>query len=290
MLGRAFVQEAQGMPDFVFHAPGKGELDVCDADAMLAAAAHAADGWVVHAAARVDVEACEREPDKARELIVGGTVNAILLARRSGARLFYPQSFLIYDGSENPIGEKVTPRPLSLYGELKYEAEQLIRSEMGDALIVRMAGFFGGESADKNFVGRIIPRMFAALREGKTSFAVGNRVWQPSWTRDLAANGLHMMLALESGVFQMASHGYASFADVAHEIVLALGWSDYFCIETVEADSVSGHELGQRPDVAILDCHRLRERRLDLQRDWRATLHAYLRLPYFDPYRLKGVR
>lgn len=285
MLGREFARSLANLPGAEVRALGKDELDVRDFSAMLAQADWLAGGWLVHCAARVDVEGCAREPDAARETIVGGTRNAIALARSAGSRLFYPQSFLVYDGATNPIPEADEPRPLNFYGQIKYEAELAIRAACDDALIVRMAGFFGGEEADKNFVGRIIPPMFAAMQRGEKSFQIGDRVWQPTWTHDLADNSTQLMQAGVTGVFQMACHGSASFADIGREIVLALGWQDRFAIEEVSATAVAQSELGRRPDVAILACDRLRDERLDLQRDWRSTLHAYLRHPYFDQYR-----
>lgn len=289
MLGREFDAEAQRLGDVTVAAPGREELDVRDGAAMLAMAPEIEGGWIVHCAALVDVEGCARDPEAARLTIVEGTRNAVALAKAAGARLFYPQSFLVYDGATNPIPELETPRPLSLYGQFKCEAEQAIRDELDDVLIVRMAGFFGGEDKDKNFVGRIIPIMFAAMQRGETVFKVGDRVWQPTWTRDLAMNSLHLMLARASGTWQMACHGQATFADIANEIVQALGWADQFAVETVNASLVAQSELGRRPDVAVLSCQRLRAEGMDLQRDWRSTLHAYLRHPFFNKYRIKGV-
>jgi dTDP-4-dehydrorhamnose reductase len=285
MLGRAFSRLTPQLSGSTVYAPGKGELDVRDPNAMLAAARHAQDGWVVHCAAMVNVEGCARDPETARDIIVGGTKNAIALARAANARLFYPQSFLVHDGRENPIAEDEVPRPLALYGELKYECQRLIEDAFGDALIVTMAGFFGGEEADKNFVGRIIPAMHAAILRGETRFTVGDRVWQPTWTDDLAFNSLHLMQQGCSGRYQMACHGEASFAELAAEIVLALGWANRLTIEPVNASAVAANELGRRPDRAVLSCERLRAERFDLQRDWRATLHAYLRHPFFNQYR-----
>jgi dTDP-4-dehydrorhamnose reductase len=288
MLGREIEREAQALGLDVL-APGKDVLDVQDKAAVMARADWVRDGWVVHCAARVDVEGCARDPDAARAVIVDGSRHAVALAKAAGARLFYPQSFLVYDGASNPIAEDETPRPLSLYGQLKYEAEQVILDAVDDALVVRMAGFFGGEAKDKNFVGRIIPVMFAAMQRGETSFKVGDRVWQPTWTRDLAVNSLQLMLARVAGRWQMACHGQATFAELAQEIVVALGWADRFAIDTVDATLVAQSELGRRPDVAILSCGRLKAENMDLQRDWRATLHAYLRHPFFNQYRLKGA-
>jgi dTDP-4-dehydrorhamnose reductase len=285
MLGYAFARLTLQFAGSEVFAPGKHTLDVCDEAAMLAATPNAAGGWVVHCAAMVNVEGCARDPAAARDIIVGGTKNAITLARAAGARLFYPQSFLVHDGRENPIPEDETPRPLSLYGELKYECQRMIEDAFDDALIVTMAGFFGGEAADKNFVGRIIPAMHAAIVRGERRFAVGDRVWQPTWTDDLAFNALNLMQAGCKGRYQMACHGEASFAELAAEIVLALGWADRLTIDPVDATTVAANELGRRPDRAVLSCERLRAERFDLQRDWRATLHAYLRHPFFNQYR-----
>jgi dTDP-4-dehydrorhamnose reductase len=232
------------------------------------------------------VEGCAREPDAARETIVQGSANVAELAVRAGARLLYPQSFLTYDGAINPIPEDDTPRPLSFYGELKYAAEQAIAATHSDPLIVRMAGFFGGEAADKNFVGRIVPVMRAAIDRGEARFSVGTRRWQPTFTEDLALNCLALMAADARVSYQMACHGDASFAEVAEVIVQALGWRDVLAIDHVDPAAVSGNELGRRPDSAVLAMTRLREQGLDLQRDWRASLFLYLQRPFWQRNRL----
>lgn len=290
MLGSALAEEATRFPRFEVHAPGRDELDVRDAAAVMDWVDRVRDGWVVHCAARVDVEGCAREPEEARRTIVQGTANAVALAKAAGARFLYPQSFLTYDGATNPIPEDEVPRPLSLYGEIKLEAERVVTAAIPDATIVRMAGFFGGEERDKNFVGRIIPVLHAAIERGETRFEVGDRVWQPTWTRDLAVNTLHLIAREVAGSVQMACRGSATFAQIAQEIVAALGWSSRLAIVPVSAAAVSGNELGRRPDVAILSCARLDTEGLNLQRDWRATLGAYLDHPFFDRYRLEFAR
>ena len=286
MLGRGFAAMAAQFPQFALFAPGKAVLDVRDTAALASWADRVAGGWIVHCAARVDVEGCAREPEAARETIVTGSRNVAELAARAKARLLYPQSFLTYDGAVNPIPETDTPRPLSFYGELKYAAEQAIIEVHGDPLIVRMAGFFGGEGADKNFVGRIIPAMKAAIDRGDPRFSVGTRRWQPTFTEDLALNCLLLMARDARGSWQMACHGDASFAELAEVIVAALGWQDVLAIDHVDPAAVSGNELGRRPDSAVLAMSRLREAGLDLQRDWAASLTLYLQRSFWDQFRL----
>lgn len=287
MLGSAIARQAAAFPRFDVRAPGRADLDVRDPAALATWAEWVSGGWVVHCAARVDVEGCAREPAAARATIVDGTRNAAKLAAASNARLLYPQSFLVYDGLENPISEDAEPKPLSYYGQLKFEAEQIVREILPAATIVRMAGFFGGEAADKNFVGRIIPVMHAAMLRGETRFEVGTRIWQPTWTEDLAYNTLHLVSKNATGLYQMACVGHATFAEIAQEIVLALGWSGRLAIVPVDAASVAKAELGRRPDIAILGCDRITAENMNLQRPWRATLQAYLDHPFFDQFRME---
>ena len=288
MLGSAFASVASGTSRFDVRALSREELDVRDQHALMAHADWVAGGWVVHCAGTVDVRRCAQQPNEARETLVLGTLNAIHLAKSAQAKLFYPQSFLVYEGGDDIIAEDTPPNPLSLYGELKWEAERLLDA-LEAPLVVRMAGFFGGESRDKNFVGLIIPLLHRAIAEGKTVFEVGDRVWQPTWTQDIAFNSLHLMEAGSSGVYPMSSHGHAAFHEVADQIVSSLGWSDRLRIQPVSAAAVAAAEVGpeRRPGRVVLSCERLRRENRDLQRDWRSALNAYLSTPYFDRYRLE---
>jgi dTDP-4-dehydrorhamnose reductase len=287
MLGTAFAEVAGASPRFVPHVLSRGELDVRDAAAVMNCADLVAGGWIVHCAAMVDVKGCATDPDAARAVIVEGTRNVAALARASGARLLFPQSFLIYGGGDGLIGETTPPAPLSLYGALKLEAETVVLETLDNPLVIRMAGFFGGGALDKNFVGRIIPAMHKAMMRGDEVFPVGDRVWQPTWTKDLAENALHLMQLDAAGTYQMGSHGEATFHEVAAGIATALGWTGRLRVEPVASALVAQEETGpeRRPDRAVLACERLRREGRDLQRDWRATLGAYLTHPHFDQYR-----
>lgn len=287
MLGSAIAEIAATSAHFVPHALSHGDLDVRDAAAVMRLADRIGGGWIIHCAAMVDVKGCANDPAAARAVIVDGTRNVASLAKASGARLLFPQSFLIYGGGDGLIGETTPPDPLSLYGALKLEAEAVALETVEDPLVIRMGGFFGGGPLDKNFVGRIIPAMHRALSRGDAVFPVGDRVWQPTWTRDLAANALHLMHLNASGRYQMASHGEAAFHEVAAEIVTALGWTGRLRVEPVASALVAQAETGpeRRPDRAVMACERLRREGRDLQRDWRATLNAYLTHPHFDQYR-----
>jgi len=119
MLGSSAARMATLFPRFEVRALGYDELDVTDENAVMAQADWLMDGWIFHCAAKVNVEGCTRDPENARDIIVGGTRNVARLAEKSGGRLLYPQSFLVFDAATCPIPEDAQPNPLSLYGELK---------------------------------------------------------------------------------------------------------------------------------------------------------------------------
>jgi len=286
MLGNSFKEQlAKYLPHCEIKALGKNELDVRDVDQVMSMDSWLKEGWIIHCAAFVNVEGCAENPTLARDTIVGGTKNLLALAKKTGSYFFYPQSFLIYDGSSELISEEILPNPMSLYGQLKFEAEKLILENHKESIIVRMAGFFGGNQRDKNFVGKIIKHISQLIKEGHAQIKVGDRVWQPTWTDDLALNSLLLMSAAAPGVYQMACHGSASFYQLTKEIVNHLNWNDLIEVIQVKESEVTSNERGRRPSKAELDCGLLKAKGLDFQRPWGVTLKEYLSDSYFDSYR-----
>lgn len=286
MLGYSFSQQIKKhLPLCEVRTLGKEDLDVRNAESVLKWQEWIRNGWIVHCAAFVNVEGCSQNPTLARDTIVGGTENLVGLASLSGARIFYPQSFLIYDGDGGLISEENQPNPLSLYGQLKYEAERIILQNTKQSLIVRMAGFFGGYQRDKNFVGKIIKHIHHLIESGQSEVKIGDRTWQPTWTDDLALNSLLLMAQEEVGTFQMACHGAASFYQLTEEIVQNLGWGDKIDVIPVSEREISPNELGRRPTKAEFNCQRLISKNMDIQRPWRQSLREYLQDSYFYQYK-----
>jgi dTDP-4-dehydrorhamnose reductase len=164
-LGSAFAEAIRAnIPHSLICNPGKAELDVSDVNSFASLNGYSPD-YVIHCAVKLDADFCESNPEAARKIIVDGAQNVIDYSASEGAQLFYPQSFLIFDGSENPTNESTKPNPLSAYGEMKLDAENLALS-LSDPLIVRMGGFYGSECKDKNFVGKIFEQFKQMLASG----------------------------------------------------------------------------------------------------------------------------
>jgi dTDP-4-dehydrorhamnose reductase len=239
--------------------------------------------FVLHCAAKVNADFCERNYHRARVNIVQGTLNAHKFSVEVGAKFFYPQSFLIFDGVDSPTTENTIPNPLSKYGELKLEAENLIVSSQ-QTLVVRMGGFFGGESKDKNFVGKMYKLFHSTLINKGHKIEVGERIWQPTYTKDLAENILLLIALDKAGIYNMASIGHATFLEVAQTMAKALDITSKLKIEPFPEKSGWKLDVAKRPRSVQMSNSRLVSEGIDLQRNWKIALIEYLNSPYFKKF------
>lgn len=289
MLGRAFAKAvAELWPDSLCRALQRAQWDVTDRAKVADLAAWIGPGWIFHCAGLVDMEACEADPQEARNIIVGGAHNVAQIARISHARVFYPQSVFIYDGATSPITETTVPNPRSVYGTCKLAAETLISRQSDRNLVVRLNGFFGGLDRDTNFVGWIVPTIADLVAGNQASLAVGGRVWQPTYTADIARNVLALCALGKQGVYTLASHGETTFFDLTKFIAARFGWHDQIEIVPGDPAAIARDFSAARPDRLVIANRRLGAEGLDMQRSWQAALTEYLDLPFFDRYRCGG--
>ncbi len=285
MLGSAFVEAltTYGESVQVIGLP-RADLDVTDLRGVLRCASLRPD-VIVHCAGMALADECERHPEEASRVHLGGTQNIVRLALQTGARVVYPQSVFIFDGSELPVTEETSPAPRTVYATVKLAAERHVQRHLPDPLIVRMAGFFGGDACDKNFVGAFLGHVRAMLRGGESEVSVGERVWQPTYTLDHARNVLLLLARERVGVYHMGAIGEATFLEVARECVDALGIERRVHVTRRDSADVAATEVAFHPPRMVTANHRLDAEGLNIQRPWRVALRDYLQRPYFDDIR-----
>lgn len=121
-------------PNFSF-----ANVDICDRAAVEAEM----DGVdaVVHLAALVGYPLCKKMPNRAVEVNVEGTKN-VIAAMPSDARLVYASTGSNYGEVEGVCTEDTPLNPLSLYGRVKTEAEELCLAR-GTSIALRFATAYG---------------------------------------------------------------------------------------------------------------------------------------------------
>lgn len=98
---------------------------------------------ILHNAAMTNVDQCETQPEEATRLNVHGTEILVREARRTGAKVIYISTDLVFDGEHPPYAEEAQPNPLSHYGRTKAEAEHIVLKASQENLVVRPAIIYG---------------------------------------------------------------------------------------------------------------------------------------------------
>ena len=193
MLGNAFLDRLKkNVENAIIYCFDKSQLNVTNPESFNKYLNLNPD-FIIHCAGLVNADACEKNIQEGKINIVEGTRNVVNFAKKNNSKIFYPQSFLIYNDTGGIINEETKPSPLSMYGNLKLEAEKIILNSSLNTLSVHMGGFFGGLEKDNNFVGKIISHISKLIKNGKNSMEIGDRVWQPTYTNDLAYNSLLLL-------------------------------------------------------------------------------------------------
>lgn len=114
--------------------------DVCDS-ATVKAAVEGMDA-IIHLAAIVGYPACKKEPQLAQAVNVDGTRN-LLAHRQPDTKFLYASTGSIYGSIPDYVCNEETPRaPITLYGETKSAAEQMVL-DAGNSVAYRFATAFG---------------------------------------------------------------------------------------------------------------------------------------------------
>jgi dTDP-4-dehydrorhamnose reductase len=153
------------------------DADVRDAVAIDRALAARRPDAVVHTAYRQD-------PPDAWPVNVAGSRNVARAARRLGARLVHVSTDVVFGGRlGRPYLEDDPLDPVTAYGRSKAEAEEAVRAEHPQALIVRTSLIYGGATPSKHEL--------AARKPGGVFFS--NELRCPIQVGDLAAALLELV-------------------------------------------------------------------------------------------------
>lgn len=216
MLGRDLV-EAAGERGHAVTAAGRGDLDVTDADACVAAAA--GHGVVVNCAAYTAVDDAESAEADAYTVNAVGAANVARGARASGARIVQISTDYVFDGqADSPWAADAPIAPRSAYGRTKAAGEWAVRAEHPDHLVVRTAWLYGAH-------GRCFPRTIVGLARDRGAVSVvDDQVGQPTWTMDVARVVLDLVeRRAPAGTYHATSSGQASWFDFARAAVGSAG-------------------------------------------------------------------
>jgi dTDP-4-dehydrorhamnose reductase len=237
--------------------------------------------YLFHLGAHTSLEYCEENPADAYATNTLAVETAVHIANDLDIPMLYISTAGIFDGAKDEYDDWDTPNPLSHYARSKLMGEQFVAQNCRKHLICRAGWMMGGGPAkDKKFVQKIM----AQIKAGKTElFVVDDKLGTPTYTHDFARN---VMLLLERrlwGVYNMVCSGVTGRLEVAQELVRRLGLEDKVAVTPVSSAFFAKEYFAARPASERLITKKLDLRRLNVMRDWRECLDAYLH-DYYEDY------
>ena len=209
-VGRSLVRiaanEAQLQP--VSHK----ELDIGDADAVLAYVRTHEPEVIINAAAHTAVDRAESEPQLAGRVNTDGPRHLAAAAREVGARLIHISTDFVFDGAASvPYRPEAATAPLSVYGRTKLAGEAAVLEILPErSVIVRTAWVYAAEGS--NFVRTMLRVMNAngAVR------VVADQVGSPTAAVSLAETLWKIVGESRiNGIHHWTDAGVASWYDFA---------------------------------------------------------------------------
>ncbi|MEX1183631.1 MAG: dTDP-4-dehydrorhamnose reductase [Gemmatimonadota bacterium] len=241
----------------------RAALDVTDAAAVLSTITAERPAVVIQCAAYTAVDEAERDEARAFAVNAAGTANVAVACIDVGARLVYPSTDYVFDGSAaHPYPPDHATSPLNAYGRSKLAGEVAARA--ADALVVRTSWLYG--KGGRNFVRTMLQR----ARNGQPLRVVDDQRGAPTATSDLAAM---ILLLLErgaaAGTYHATNAGETTWFGLASAALDAAG----ITADLIPVDSSAFVVAAARPRYSVLDCSATYAL-TGAARDWRAALVA----------------
>ena len=174
---------------------------------------------IVNAAAHTAVDKAESEPDLVRTL--NATAPGLLAqeAQRLGAWLVHYSTDYVFDGSGSRAWtETDTPAPLSVYGQTKFEGEQLIQAACQKHLVFRTSWVYAARG------GNFARTMLRLAQERDRLTVIDDQIGAPTGAEllaDVTAHALRQVLRQPSdaGLYHLVASGETSWWGYATHVL-----------------------------------------------------------------------
>jgi dTDP-4-dehydrorhamnose reductase len=177
---------------------------------------------LIHLAAWVDVDGCEKNPLLAMEVNYLGVRNVVEACVRNNSKLIFISTDYVFDGEDPPLGgylENSQLNPLNVYGKAKQYSELYIRNNLENYLIIRTAWLFGGGNAQNNF----ILKALESLKTNDEFYAIIDQIGSPTYSVELGECLIKLVKMKDfdkfNGIYHIANSGSCSWYDQALKAV-----------------------------------------------------------------------
>ena len=248
----------------------RSALDLVDREQVEQVVGEFAPDAVVNAAAMTNVDACERDPERAFAVNALGVRTLAQATARRAAHLVHVSTDYVFDGTATrPYDEWDAVGPISEYGRSKLGGELEVERHAASWAIVRTSWVFGRRGTD------LLSWAFGAFDRGELDGVLADQVGIPTYAPDLAVLLARFAVERRQGLYHVTS---GSEAVTRHELIVhALRERGVDPSGVVPLDASDLDRPAARPPMSALDDRALRLAGLPSLRPWRDAVTEYVK-------------
>lgn len=177
----------------------RSQLDITKADTVHHVLTKEKPDIIIHTAAYTDVEACEKNADKAYMVNTIGTQNLVNYCIGKDILFIYLSSTGIYGTfKDENYTEFDYVNPTTIHHQSKYEGEKIVQNHLQKYLILRTGWLYGGnKTLNKNFV----YKRFLEASNKDTIYSDNTQIGNPTYVVDLVRQLQLLIENQQYGVF-----------------------------------------------------------------------------------------
>jgi dTDP-4-dehydrorhamnose reductase len=210
---------------------------------------------IIHTAALTNVDYCELNPEECKEVNVIATSKLWEEAQKINAHFQLLSTDFVFDGLKGNYKESDSPSAVSIYGQSKVDAENLlINSKNTNWSISRTIIVYG--KANNLSRTNIVLWSIDALSKGEAMKIINDQFRMPTWADDLAWGCLEICRRNKIGIFHLCGPELMAVNEIVFRIAKHLGKST----ENVEIiSSTTLNQPAKRPPRTGFDLTKSKE-------------------------------
>ncbi len=224
------------------------QLDLRDTDRLRQVFLDVRPAALIHAAALADIDYCQVNQAEAQAVNVEVTQRLVELCRQCGTRMVYCSTDSIFDGARGRYVEADTPSPPNFYAETKVQAESIVREQLENWVIARLALVLGLPLLERG--NSFLARMLASFQQGSPVQMPVNEIRTPIDVITLGRALLELAGGDFRGIVHLAGNSRLNRLELALEIAEHYGFPPDL-VQPTNSNAMPGR--APRSDDASLD-------------------------------------
>ena len=254
-IGQAFKAETKPK-DWEIIAPTSSSCDITSTNALRTLMQLTKPDLVINSAAMTNVDACEKEHDRARAINFEAVATMVAQCSALDVPLIHLSTDYVFDGRDgaHPYMPDSPMNPLNAYGETKMLGEEAIRHDFPWHVILRVSSVFSAYSSN------ILTNILKSIDVGSEINVPSNQLSTPTYAPDVT----QALVIIGDAILHGKSNGFGTFHlsgdHPAPRQQFAQAIMDAYAPHTshrpsiipVDRSKVAG--IAPRPAYSVLDC------------------------------------